>query len=73
MSKGDLKAQLDQKTKKPHYLTVTCYQIAVLLPYNKADTYSWEELAQTTGMEKPVLEGVIGTLIKAKLIVVSGT
>lgn len=42
--------------------------MGILLPFNTALTYSWDELLQTTGLNPETLQGNLALLVKAKIL-----
>lgn len=58
--------------KTNHVFTASTLQMAVLLQYNHADSYSVEELAHKTHIDIDILKQVLALLIKAKLLIDDG-
>lgn len=52
-----------------HIFTTSAYQAAILLQYNSADSLSLQELTASTGLNEATLKGVLGSLLKAKILV----
>jgi cullin 1 len=46
--------------------------MGLLLMYNRALSYTWEELLEATGMNPDTLQGQVGILVKAKVLVATG-
>jgi cullin 1 len=44
--------------------------MGILLQYNNATSYTWEDLLQNTGLTPDVLQSQITTILKAKVLVV---
>ncbi|KND03333.1 uncharacterized protein SPPG_02377 [Spizellomyces punctatus DAOM BR117] len=72
LGKAELKTNYVKLGKSPYTLIVTNYQMGVLLQYNAATTYTWEELLNSTGVAPEQLAGQIGTLVKGKILTVEG-
>ena len=49
-------------------MQTSTYQMAVLLQFNTALTYSVDELIANTGLQKESVVGVLGILEKARLL-----
>jgi cullin 1 len=45
--------------------------MGLLLPYNNSLSFTWDELAQITGMSPEALNGNLGLLCKAKILIES--
>ncbi|KAK9465105.1 Cullin [Lipomyces arxii] len=70
LSKGELKANYPKSASKAGFtLQVSTFQMAILLPYNNADTYSYEQLQQSTALNKEYLVGSLAILVKAKVLI----
>jgi cullin 1 len=46
--------------------------MGILLAYNRQTTYSWEDLIEFTGMSSDTLFGQITSIVKAKVLLVTG-
>jgi cullin 1 len=70
LCKGELKTNY---LKSNHHYTfqVSTYQIGLLLPYNNSLSLTWDELQQVTGMTPESLQGNLGLLCKAKVLIES--
>lgn len=64
MCKGEINFNADQK----YILQASSFQIAILLQYNTSLSYSLAELATSTGLKDDLLDGVLWTLCKAKIL-----
>lgn len=65
-SKNELRTNyLNQK----YILMTSSWQMAVLLQYNNNDTLSLDELVAATAVGKEILKQVLGTLVKAKILI----
>ncbi|KAI9100405.1 Cullin [Phlyctochytrium arcticum] len=72
LGKAEIKSNYVKLGKTPYTLIVTNYQMGILLQYNSATSYTWEELLTSTGVAAEQLAGQIGTLVKAKILLVEG-
>ncbi|KAJ1332633.1 hypothetical protein BSLG_008262 [Batrachochytrium salamandrivorans] len=70
--KGELKTNYTRGSKTGYTFQVSTYQMAVLLLYNSATSYTLEELLGTTGVTRDVLLPTVGLLVKAKIVLVQG-
>lgn len=66
--RGEVKANLSKPGKGPFILTMTVFQMAIILPFNDRDTYSFEELLEITDLTPEYLEGSLAPLTKFKLL-----
>ncbi|ANZ74420.1 BA75_01222T0 [Komagataella pastoris] len=71
LCRGEMKANLARPGKPPFILTVNLFQMSILLPFNKRETYSFEELHEITNLTPEHLESCITPLVKYKLLVQS--
>lgn len=67
-SKGEMKAKF-ATNKVVYTFQVSAYQMALLLPYNDADEYTIEQLEEISNLSKDVLNGSLGILVKARVLV----
>lgn len=68
LAKTDLSTSyLSQK----HIFQTSVYQTSVLLQYNSADSLSYSELQNLTGLNDAALRGALGALVKAKVLLKS--
>lgn len=44
------------------------YEMGILLLYNRGEAFSWTELVECTGMAPDTLQGPVGILLKAKIL-----
>ncbi|KAI9009083.1 Cullin [Hyaloraphidium curvatum] len=72
LSKGELKTSYLRGMKVQPTFTVSTYQMGILLQYNKDTSYTWDELVQSTGLSPEVLQGQLGILLKAKVLLLAG-
>ncbi|KAJ3077130.1 hypothetical protein HK102_005291 [Quaeritorhiza haematococci] len=68
LSKGELKTSYLKASKTGYTFQVSTYQMGILLQYNNATSYTWEELLQSTALTPEVLQGQLGILVKAKVL-----
>ncbi|KAK9338533.1 Cullin [Lipomyces starkeyi] len=74
LSKGELKANYPKSSNKVGYtFQVSTFQMAILLPYNNGDTYSYEQLQQITALNKEYLVGSLSILVKARVLLLEGS
>lgn len=66
--KSELKANLARKGKPPFIFTVTNVQLMILLAFNKATTYTYEELHEIVGVSNSVFDAHLSPFVKFKLI-----
>ncbi|KAK9461664.1 Cullin [Lipomyces oligophaga] len=72
-SKGELKVNYAKGVSRVgHTFQVSTYQMAILLPFNRADSYSYEQLHQITGLTRDVLVGSLTPLVKARVLTLEG-
>lgn len=71
LSKAELKTHY-LKAKASYTFQVSTYQMAILLQYNTSESYTYEELQTNTGLNVETLNGVLGTLLKAKVLLANG-
>jgi len=70
LCKGELKTRFYDKS---YIFQVTIYQMAILLSYNKADSYTLSELEDQTGLNKEVILGQLNILCKAKVFLLKSS
>ncbi|KAK9475343.1 Cullin [Dipodascopsis tothii] len=69
LSKGELKATYPKSATKAGFtFQVSTFQMAILLPYNVADRYSYEQLQQITALNREYLAGSLAILVKARVL-----
>jgi cullin 1 len=68
LCKAEVKTTYLTAMKTQCIFQTSTYQLAVLLMYNKEKSYTWEEITQTTGLEREVLKGQLAILVKAKVL-----
>ncbi|KAJ3140802.1 hypothetical protein HK100_009238 [Physocladia obscura] len=71
-SKGELKASYCKSSKTGYTYQVSNFQMGVLLQYNTALSYSWEDLLASTGLSPETLGSAMSTLVKAKVLTITG-
>lgn len=72
LCKGDIKANYMKGAKMPYILTVSAYQMAILLLFNEQDKHTYEDILEITKLNADVVDGALGILVKAKLLTVEG-
>lgn len=65
LSRGELQSYCFKST---HVFTASTFQIAVLLQFNQADSYTIEQISKNTQLELDVLKQVLALLIKARIL-----
>ena len=70
MSRGELKANYSKYSRVPYTFTVSTYQMALLLPFNSADTHTYDELQTITNLNKESLDGSLGVLVKSGVLLI---
>ncbi|ODV93839.1 hypothetical protein PACTADRAFT_4740 [Pachysolen tannophilus NRRL Y-2460] len=66
--RGEVKANIAKQGKPPFILSMSVFQMAIILPFNDRDTYSFEELLDITDLSSEYLEASIAPLVKFKLL-----
>ncbi|KAI9205908.1 Cullin [Polychytrium aggregatum] len=72
LSKGEVKTNYLKGSKTGYTFQVSTYQMGVLLLYNKATSYGYEEILGSTGLSAEALLGQLGILVKAKVLTMTG-
>ncbi|KAJ3207046.1 hypothetical protein HDU82_004104 [Entophlyctis luteolus] len=72
LSKGELKANYCKGSKAGYTYQLSTFQMGVLLQYNSALHYTWEDLLSCTGLNADTLGSAMSTLVKAKVLLISG-
>lgn len=70
MSRGELKANYSKNSRVPYTFSVSTYQMALLLPFNSADTHTYDELQAITNLNKESLDGSLGVLVKSGVLLI---
>jgi len=70
LSRGEMKANYSKHSRVPYTFTVSTYQMGILLSYNNADVHTYEELQAITGLNKETLDGALGVLVKAQVLLI---
>ncbi|KAG1460061.1 hypothetical protein G6F56_006033 [Rhizopus delemar] len=68
LSKAELKTHYLKSSKVSYTFMVSAYQMGVLLQYNNADSYTYEELETSTALAPEALNPALGILVKAKVL-----
>jgi cullin 1 len=67
-SKAEVKAKFATGSKVAYTFHVSAYQLALLLPYNRADEYTIEQLEELSGLSKEILNGSLSILVRAHVL-----
>lgn len=70
LSRGEMKANYSKHSRVPYTFTVSTYQMGILLSYNNADVHTYEELQGITNLNKEALDGALGILVKAGVLLI---
>jgi cullin 1 len=70
LCKGEIKAQYAH-SKIPYTFIVSTYQMAILILFNDNDTISYESLCERTQLEEDIINGQLGILLKAKILLLN--
>ncbi|CED85187.1 Cullins [Phaffia rhodozyma] len=63
------KTELRTRYLGQSYIFMTSmYQMAILVQFNSADAFTYKELATATSLNEGTLKGVLGSLVKAKVL-----
>ncbi|KAK7956082.1 Cullin 1 [Apiospora aurea] len=68
LCKGEVKTGYCKSQKTPYTLQVSVYQMAILLLFNDKDVHSYEDIASITQLAPEALDGALGILVKAKVL-----
>ncbi|KAI0834063.1 Cullin-domain-containing protein [Hypoxylon sp. FL0890] len=68
LCKGELKTGYCKSSKTPFTFQVSVYQMAILLMFNSKDVHSYDDIASVTQLSNEVLDGALGILLKAKVL-----
>lgn len=68
ITKGEVRASFAKSSKIGYTFQVSAYQLAILLPYNTADSYTYEQLKEITGLQDDYLTNSLVYLLKAKVL-----
>jgi len=71
LGRGEIKANLSKPGKPPFTLSMSLYQMAILLPFNENDSYTLNELMELTGLDVNTVSGSILPMVKYKLLIQS--
>ncbi|KAJ3383955.1 hypothetical protein HDU84_003273 [Entophlyctis sp. JEL0112] len=71
LSKGELKANYCKGSKAGYTYQLSTFQMGVLLQYNSALQFTWEDLLSSTGLNADTLSSAMSTLVKAKVLLIS--
>ncbi|KAK8080676.1 Cullin 1 [Apiospora hydei] len=68
LCKGEVKTGYCKSQKTPYTFQVSVYQMAILLLFNDKDVHSYEDIASITQLTPDALDGALGILVKAKVL-----
>ncbi|CAN6603230.1 cell division control protein 53 [Trichomonascus vanleenenianus] len=71
VSKGEIKANLPGAPKAGYNFSVSSYQTAILMPFNRKDEYSHADLQSITGLPDDLFNSSMVYLLKARLLIQS--
>ncbi len=71
LCKGEVRASYVKNQKVPYTFQVSTYQMAILLLFNDADKFSYEEIQAITTLSDDNLEPALGILCKARVLMPS--
>ncbi|KAF2417427.1 Cullin-domain-containing protein [Tothia fuscella] len=72
LCKGEIRANYTKSAQRiPYTFQVSTYQMALLLPFNDADTLTYEQLEETTKLQKDTLDPCMNLFVKAKVLTCS--
>lgn len=69
LSKGEMKPTYIKNTKVPYVFLVSTFQMGILLPFNKTDTLTYEEIQTATSLSKEFLDPNMQILTKSKVLI----
>ncbi|KAJ1968156.1 ubiquitin ligase (cullin) of SCF [Dispira parvispora] len=65
---AEIRARINPARKVTYILQASTYQMAILMLYNQADAYSFEELVQHTGMNEDTLTNHLSIFLRFQLL-----
>ncbi|KAK5135672.1 hypothetical protein LTR08_004973 [Meristemomyces frigidus] len=68
LCKGEIRTNFARMNRVPYTLQVSTYQMAILLLFNDSDTVSYDDISNTTMLQKETLDPSLGIILKAKVI-----
>ncbi|ORZ15680.1 Cullin [Absidia repens] len=71
LSKAELKTNYLKGSKTGYTLQVSAYQMGVLLQYNNATSYTYEELQTNTSLSPDAINPALGILLKARVLLLT--
>ncbi|SAL96780.1 hypothetical protein [Absidia glauca] len=72
LSKAELKTNYLKASKAGYTLQVSAYQMGILLQYNNATNYTYQELQTNTGLSPDAMNPALGILVKARVLTLAG-
>lgn len=71
LCKGEVRANYIKLNKVPYTFQVSTYQMAIMLLFNDNDTVTYEDIANTTALQRETLDPSLGIMLKAKVLTAS--
>ncbi|KAI7862751.1 Cullin [Spinellus fusiger] len=71
LSKAELKTSYLKASKIGYAFQVSAYQMGVLLQYNSATSYTYQELQKSTALTSEALNPALSILVKAKVLLLN--
>ncbi|ODV58944.1 cullin CDC53 [Ascoidea rubescens DSM 1968] len=68
LCRGEVKANLSRSGKPPFMLTMSLFQMSIILPFNKKPTYTFKELLDITELPSEQLAGNITPFVTLRLL-----
>ncbi|ORY98895.1 Cullin [Syncephalastrum racemosum] len=68
ISKAELKVNYTKANRAGYTFQVSTYQMGVLLQYNNATSYTYQDLQKNTALSPEALNPALGILVKAKVL-----
>lgn len=72
LCKGEIKAGYCKASKVPYTFQVSVYQMAILLLFNEADEFTYDDMLSTTHLSNEVLDQALAVILKAKVLIMNG-
>lgn len=71
LCKGEIKANYVKLNKVPYTFQVSTFQMGILLLFNESDTVTYDEMVESTKLNKETLDPSVAIMIKAKVLTMS--
>ena len=68
LCKGEIRANYVHMHKVPYTFQVSTYQMGILLLFNDSETVTYDDIAESTKLNKETLDPSIAIMVKAKVI-----